>query len=154
MAPRFVGVFPMFSLIPAFHSEHSSFLSPCDAVAVSRVDSSKLYADSTMWRRCRSLVFSYVFVDSCVSLGTFAVFVALRCCGGLEGGFLETVRKFDHVVALRVACLLQLFSWTLAFHSDLRRRWRLAMLWLRPVWIPRSSRQHRRPLPTFGDGCG
>jgi hypothetical protein len=70
-------------------------LSPCDAVVVSRVDSSKLYANSTMWWRCGSLVF-------------------FQCFRGL-----------------------------LRFTQNIRRCWRLAMLWLRPVWIPRSSRQHR-----------
>ena len=30
-------------------------------------------------------------------------FCALRCHGGLQGGFLETIRKFDDVVALWVA---------------------------------------------------
>ena len=63
-------------------------------------------------------MFSDVFVDSCVSLGTFAVFVALRCCGGLEGGFLETLRKFDHVVAPKFVRVLSMFSWILGFHSE------------------------------------
>ena len=51
------------------------------------------------------MCFSDVFVDSCVSLGTFVVFDALRCRGGLQGGFLETVRRFKHVEALRFACV-------------------------------------------------
>ena len=63
------------------------------------------------------LYFSNVFVGSCASLETFVVFDALRCRRGFEGGFLETVRKFDHVVALWFACVFPLFSWTLAFHS-------------------------------------
>ena len=60
-----------------------------------------------------------VLVDSCVSPETFFVFGALRCCGGLQGGFLETVRKFDHVVALWVACVFPMFLWILAFRSKL-----------------------------------
>ena len=59
-----------------------------------------------------------VLVDSCVSPERFFVFGALRCCGGLQGGFLETVRKFDHVVAPKFVRVLSMFSWILAFHSE------------------------------------
>ena len=59
-----------------------------------------------------------VFVDSWVSLGTFVVVGAWCCCRGLQGGFLETVRRFDHVAALQVACPFPMFRWTLAFHSE------------------------------------
>jgi hypothetical protein len=147
-------------------------LAPCDAVLVSSVDSSKLFAKSTIGWRCGSLVFfqcfcrllrftrdigrfcrlamprwspawiprncsqnrpcggavgrsyfSDVFVDSCVSLGTLIVFAALRCRGGRQRGFLETLRKLDHVVALRFARLFPMFSWSLAFHSGRLLLW-------------------------------
>ena len=62
--------------------------------------------------------FSDVSMDSCVSNETFVVFGALRCRDGLQGGFLETVRKFDHVVALWVARVFPMFSSTRAFHSE------------------------------------
>ena len=69
------------------------------------------------------LSFSDVFVDSCVSLGTFLVFRALRCRGGLQCGFLETVRKIDDVVVLGFARLFLMFPWSLAFHSGRLLPW-------------------------------
>ena len=63
------------------------------------------------------MYFSNVFVDSRApsetfeSVGVYAVAVS-------RVGFPNAVRRFGHVVALRVACQFLMFWRTLAFHSE------------------------------------